>query len=411
MTDTSTSKSRRLWTNGNTRRWGRRALAVTGAVLAVVVVVVAAAVWALDRDIERVEVEGLDEGDLDSIADGPVGTSGGTSDGDASALADRNAEELTVLVLGIDSREDLSEREQQELGTGYAPGARAEVIALTRLDPVADEVRLLSVPRDGRVELCDGTVGRINEAYDIGEETDRGGASCTVQTVTALTGVAIDHVVTVDFGGFVEIVDDLGGVSLELEEPLEDDKAHLDLPAGCVDLDGRDALAFVRARQADDDFGRIGRQHRFAEELLDELAGLGVLDDLPRLLRVADSVAGSVQLDSSLDLLRLQELVREHRSTIAGELDTRAVPGEVVMVGEASMVELDDERMEQLVPWLVDGQLDSVDEGGDAQDEGAGSADESGPDDGGSDSELGEPETLGGDEPVAAEGSESTGGC
>lgn len=315
--------------------------------------VVGVSVWSIDRNVDRVDVGGL-RGEGDEEDDG----NDGEGRGDRAEADELDAEPLTVLVLGTDSREELSERERRELGTGYVPGARAEVIALTRLDPVADEVRILSVPRDARVELCDGSEGRINEAFDIGEEAGYGGETCTVQTLTRLLRTPIDHVVTVDFGGFVDIVDALGGVTMYLAEPLEDEDANLDLPAGCVDLDGAQALAFARARHIDDDFGRIARQQRLVGEMLDEVSELGLLQDLPQLMQLADRVARAVDLDSSLDLLRLQELIREHRSTIAGGLEGRSIPGAITMVGAASMVELDDDAAEQLVPWLLTGEVD-----------------------------------------------------
>jgi LCP family protein required for cell wall assembly len=327
------------------RNWAGRIGQVLGGLLVLALAVSAVAVWWLDRSIDRVDVEGL----------GELPTGGSEDDGEASEISEVEASALTFLVLGSDSREDLTPEQRREFRTGDFDGTRTEVISLVRLAPEAEEVRILNIPRDSRVERCDGTVGKINAAYEIGEESEIGGATCTVETVSRLTNVIIDHVVVVDFEGFVDIVDGLGGVTMELDEPIQDPGSHLDLPAGCVELDGVDALAFARARQVDDDFGRIARQQRLVNEIRNDLASVGVLEDLPQLLRVADAVASAVELDSSLDLGTIQGLVRAHRSTIAGDLDGRAAPGEVVMLDGVSYVELDEQRLSELASWLRTG--------------------------------------------------------
>lgn len=342
MTETSGSTVPQQTARGRT--WLVLVMQVVGGVLLLALAVTAVAIWWLDRSIDRVEVQGL----------GEVPPDAGIADADEGEDTD-HARALTLLVLGSDSRAELTPEQRREYRTGDVPGERMEVIALVRLAPRSQQIRILNVPRDARVERCDGSVGKINGAYGLGEGDGRGGATCTVQTVTDLTGLPVDHVVIVDFAGFVEIVDELGGVTMELEEPLRDDGAHLDLPAGCVDLDGVEALAFARARHLDDDFGRIARQQRLVTELRDEVAEVGILDDLPRLLRVAEAIARAVELDSGLDLGRLQQLVREHRATLRGDMHGRAVPGELATIDGVSYVELDERRLEELSLWLLTG--------------------------------------------------------
>jgi LCP family protein required for cell wall assembly len=334
-----------------TTRWvsrpssGRTVAIVVLAVAAVGAAVVAGTVWWLDRSVDRVGVAGLGEGGI-----------GGDDGGDgASGFDDLDPSALTVLVLGSDSRDVLTAEERAELGTGYAYGERTEVVALTRLDPNSGEVRVLSVPRDTLVRRCDGTHGRVNAAFTIGEAEGIGGATCVVETLRDWLGVRIDHVVKVDFRGFVDIVDAVGGVSMFIEEPLQDRRANLDLEAGCQRLDGADALAFVRARHLDDDFGRMERQHRFVTELRDELADQGVFSDLPRLLRVAEATARAVELDDTLTLGRIQQLVREHRDTLRGDIDGRSIPGAIERIDGIAFLRADEQRAHELARWLVTG--------------------------------------------------------
>src|SRR6056297_1054617 len=174
---------------------------------------------------------------------------------EVGGLASRGSGPINVLLVGSDSREDLSDDERRELSTGSAEGERTDTIILLSVD--GGDVALLSFPRDLWVTRCDGSVGRINAATRVG------GPSCLATTVSSLSGIDIHHYATVTFGGFRDLVDAVGGVELCLEAPIADRDAGIDLPAGCQVLDGTDALGFVRVRKIDDDFGRMGRQQEF----------------------------------------------------------------------------------------------------------------------------------------------------
>jgi LCP family protein required for cell wall assembly len=347
----------------------------------------------LDRSVTRVEVGGLgapgggSPGDGSAIvppggtaadgspdADGttaedPRGTTpsgedptdAATADGDGTPLPpDIDVDEtvgdpLTVLVVGSDTREVLTAEERRRLRTGDFWGERTEVIALVRLEHGADTLRVLHVPRDTAVERCDGTRGRINAAYVIGEQDGTGGLTCLVETLTAWSGLTIDHLAKVDFRGFIDIVDAIGGVEMELDAPLRDGKSGLDLPAGTVRLDGEAALSFVRARYLDDDFGRIARQQRFLREVQAEVRELGAFRDLGRLLRLAEATARSVEVDDSLTLLRLRSLVLGHRETITRPLDSRTVPGIPDTRTGAYLIDPNEQAASELFAWLITG--------------------------------------------------------
>lgn len=323
----------------------------------------AGAVIGFDRTLTRVEVQGLGEDPRASEPPDPPGEEPDLSDVDPSELPEDidlpelDPEARTILVLGSDSREVLTPEEREELGTGDFWGERTEVVALVRLDPSADRLRLLNVPRDTVVTRCDGSQGRINAAYGIGERDGRGGMTCVVQTVGQWSGLTIDHAVKVDFRGFIDIVDAIGGVEMYLDRALRDRRANLDLPAGCVVLDGADALAFVRARGIDDDFGRIARQQRFLRELRAQIAELGFLSDMPRLLRLTDATARFLELDSTLTLNRIRQLVATHRGQLVGDLETQVVPGEPTISRStgAYLLRPDEDRAAELFTWLATG--------------------------------------------------------
>ena len=325
-----------------------------GVVAAFTLAVLAGVVIALDQSLSRVEVQGLGgRGVATDLDDGSDDDLDHTSS--LEVQLDDDGEPLTVLVLGSDSREVLTAQERAELGTGMVWGERTEVVALVRVDPGADELRMVNIPRDSVVTRCDGTRGRINAAHSIGERTSIGGVSCVVQTVSDWSGVSIDHAVMVDFRGFLEIVDAIGGIEMYIEEPMRDQRANLDLQAGCQVLDGAAALAFVRARGLDDDFGRISRQQRLLVEMRDQVSEDGVLSDPVRTLRFAEAVAASLQVDSTLTLNRIRRLVMDHRSSLQDPLEARTVPGTPDTSGEAWLLRPDEGAAAELFRWLLEG--------------------------------------------------------
>lgn len=256
-----------------------------------------------------------------------------TADTAAAAEVDQGPEILNVLLVGSDSREGLTGEQIRAFGTGRSEGNRTDTLMLVQLE-VGGEGRgsILSFPRDLLVERCDGTQGRINASYGIGLERDGDGPSCVVETVASHTGLQIHHYVEVSFAGFLKVVDAIGGVGLYLDQPLSDELAHIDLPAGCVELRGPDALGFVRARHVDNDFGRIARQQRFIKETVREATDLGVLANPARLYAVVEAAASAVRTDDRLDLAGMRRIAQGMRRLTAEGLQVHTVPSEASFI-------------------------------------------------------------------------------
>ena len=296
-------------------------------------IVAAGLVWYGERNISNVDVETAQPGDIDG--DGTV---------DVEELRDvRN-----VLVVGSDSREGLTAEERKKLGTGEFAGVRTDTVMIVQLDPTRNGAALLSFPRDLLVTLCDGSEGRINSAFEVGRSSDVGGPTCLVRTVTELTGIPIHHYAQVDFGGFVNIVDTLGGVKMYLEEPIVDADAKVDLDAGCVTLSGAEALGFVRVRKIDSDFGRIARQQRFIRELIDEVTSARVALNVPQLFRLVEAGAKAVETDPSLSLNLMRRIAFSFRDISSSNVDARTVPGFNRVISGAAYVVTDPEPADAL---------------------------------------------------------------
>ena len=143
---------------------------------------------------------------------------------------------VTFLVMGSDSRADLPE----DFGvTDKVAGRRADVIMIVTLD--GGQARVLSLPRDLKVEIEGYGTDKLNAAYAYG------GPALMVSTVSEVTGVDIHHYLEMDFFGFASIVDDLGGVEISFPYPARDLKSFLEVGAGRQHLDGKTALAYARS--------------------------------------------------------------------------------------------------------------------------------------------------------------------
>jgi LCP family protein required for cell wall assembly len=265
---------------------------------------------------------------------------------------------LNVLLVGSDSREGMSAEDRRAFGTGDFEGSRTDTIMLLQVELDGDgRAAVLSFPRDLLVTRCDSSRGRINAAYTVGIERDGDGPSCLVETVSDLTGVKINHYVEVSFAGFLKVVDALGGVGLYLDEPLYDEKAHLDLPAGCVQLQGADALGFVRARHLDDDFGRIARQQRFIKEMLREATDMGVLTNPRQLYRIVDAAAAAVQTDDGLGLAQMREIAGGLRNLTSSGLEVYTVPSAPILSNGTAYVVEDAKAAKRLYASFRDGSV------------------------------------------------------
>lgn len=169
-----------------------------------------------------------------------------------------------ILLVGSDAREDLTPEERSRLGTGSTEGRRTDTMMLLYKPPTG-RTALVSLPRDSLVDIPGRKRNKLNAAYAFG------GAPLLVETVELNTGIQIDGYMEIGLLGLVEVVDALGGIEVCLDAPIQDRDSHLDLPAGCQELDGVTALGYVRMRKADarGDLGRVERQR----EVIGKIAG------------------------------------------------------------------------------------------------------------------------------------------
>jgi LCP family protein required for cell wall assembly len=167
-------------------------------------------------------------------------------------------------------------------------GGRADTVMLLRADPDVGTLSMLSFPRDLMVDIhCPGRSpfqGPINSAYALC------GLQGTVETVKKLTGVPVHYLITIDYRGFIQTVDKLGGVWMDIDRRYFNDNSGggptfppIDLQPGYQELTGRQALSFVRYRHTDSDLYRIERQRLFMRAIKERLSSSFKLTAIPKL--------------------------------------------------------------------------------------------------------------------------------
>jgi LCP family protein required for cell wall assembly len=239
------------------------------------------------------------------------------------------------LVLGSDTRAGLSKQQQSQFGTNQTvQGQRSDTIMVVHVDPENDRTVILQIPRDLRVEIPGHGIDKINSAFNYGEDV-------TVQTVEQLTGFRINHYVEINFTGFERLVDALGGIPICIDKPMSDQLAGLHLShAGCYNLKGPQALAFVRARHvAGDtipDFSRISRQQQFMRAVINKVLSLGAFT---KIFALAHAIKDNVKVDDKLNIDDLQELTNKMAQVGQRGVVFRVVPAVPVTIGGIDFVE------------------------------------------------------------------------
>ncbi|MCH0538464.1 LCP family protein [Streptomyces sp. MUM 203J] len=235
-----------------------------------------------------------------------------------------------ILLIGSDTRAGDGNAEYgQDGGT-----QRSDTTILLHMSARGHGVTAVSLPRDLMVDIpeCHTPDGRatparfaqFNWAFEIG------GTACTIRTVENLTGIRMDHHMVIDFRGFKDMVDAVGGVRVCVTEPIDDKDARLKLDAGPQTLDGEQALGYVRARKSlgdGSDTERMDRQQQFLGALVRKVQSNGVLLNPTRLYPVLDAATRSLTTDPGLDSLKdLYELARTLRSVPAEKVQFLTVP-------------------------------------------------------------------------------------
>ncbi len=202
-----------------------------------------------------------------------------------------------ILIIGLDRR------------PGESNIARSDTLILAHIDPIAPAIAMLSMPRDLWVTLPDGGKNRINTAHRFAELAVEGsGPAAAMQTVTTNFGIPVDLYVRIDFEGFVEIIDAIGGITLEVNNTFVDYQYPTDdggtvvvsFDAGTQHINGERALQYARIRHGSSDFVRAARQQQIITAFVERLLQPAAWTRIPALF-----TALGTAVDTNVDLITM----------------------------------------------------------------------------------------------------------
>jgi LCP family protein required for cell wall assembly len=266
-----------------------------------------------------------------------IPTAGNTQAGGAS-------EAMNLLLVGNDSRAELTPEQLAELTAGADSGINTDTMILVHVPADGSRASFVSFPRDSYVEIPGHGMDKLNAAYaygysevdDSAPEADRqaGGAQLLIQTLSSLTGLRIDHYAEVDLLGFFELTSVVGGVEVNLCHAVDDSEySGAVFPAGKQTISGAEALAFVRQRHGvrpdgsaalpRGDLDRIVRQQVFLGGVLRKMLSDDVLLDLGKQRELVRAASESLTIDRDLVLL---DLAQQMQSVTAGSIQFQTVP-------------------------------------------------------------------------------------
>ena len=244
---------------------------------------------------------------------------------------------MNLLLVGSDSRADLTPEQRKELHTGDNGGLNTDTMILVHVPDDGSRASFVSFPRDSYVEVPGHGNHKLNAAYALGhgsvdDDADdsakqAGGAQLLVQTISQLTGLKIDHYAEVDLLGFFNLSSVVGGVEVNLCEAVDDEKSGAVFPAGPQVISGADAVRFVRQRYGlpRGDFDRIVRQQVFMAGVLRKVLSDNVLLNPATQRELVQAAAGSLTLDRSLDMM---QLAQQMQSVTAGSIQFQTIPNQ-----------------------------------------------------------------------------------
>ncbi|MFZ5596406.1 MAG: LCP family protein [Bacillota bacterium] len=249
---------------------------------------------------------------------------------------------INVLVLGVDARK----------GENMT---RTDTIMLCTVDTNKNIMGVLSIPRDTRVYIPGHGYDKINSA------SVYGGPELSMQVVSSLLGVPVNNYVLTNYEGFKEIIDKLGGVTINVEkrmyhyDPQDGGAYNIDLQPGLQKLDGEKALQFVRFRSMPNgDIDRTGLQQQFIRALADQVLQPATVVKLPSL-----ALSLSRAVETNLSMGDITKLARSARKMNSSNLVTQTLPGKFLNYDGISYWQVDPATAHYVVAGMYEGRTDN----------------------------------------------------
>jgi len=208
-------------------------------------------------------------------------------------------------------------------------GLLTDSIIIVSIRPSDNKIALISVPRDLYVPMPGTDKSRkLNEAYEIGEKQSAGNGLNYVSSIVGdVSGLKIHFAATINFKGFSDVIDSLGGVELNLDKPFSEavpfEEGYISLPAGKQTIDGKTALLYTRARMSSSDFDRSRRQQEIIKAIYAKAIGSGIIFNpyrLDKLLKIVEN-----NFKTNMKVGEIEETVKLFKNIKSPTIKTKVI--------------------------------------------------------------------------------------
>lgn len=243
-----------------------------------------------------------------------------------------NVDNISVLFVGVDDSE----------ARNFQSGSRTDALMLATLNEKDKSIKLLSIPRDSLVYIPNkGYEDKINHAYG------KGGITSTIETVEELLDVPVDYYVQMNFEAFIDVVNALDGIKVDVpyelrEKDSTDRNGAVHLKPGLQTLDGEEALALARTRKLDNDIERGKRQQEILKSVMKKAASA---KSITKYSDVMEAVGDNMQTDLSFS--EMKALIDYATAGSSLNIDTLTLQGQDAMIDGIYYYQLDQQALEQ----------------------------------------------------------------
>jgi len=244
-----------------------------------------------------------------------------------------------ILILGVDSN-----------GKDSDPfiGTRSDTIILVNFDPMSRTVNALSIPRDSKVYIAENNgIDKINAAHAIG------GPELTIKTIQDTFGVRVDHYIVINYAGVKELVNALGGVTVNVEKRMRyRDRAaglRIDLEPGLQTLDADQAEQYLRYRHdAIGDIGRMQRQQWFVRGVMEKFKSPQIITKIPELVSIADKY-----VKTDMNVYDMSKYASYLGALNLDKVQVSTIPGTPSQTGHISYWIIDPEKAQEVIDKVI----------------------------------------------------------
>jgi len=253
--------------------------------------------------------------------------------GAAPTLLTKNIEEISTQMVSKDGDTRINIVIAGIGGKGHKGGSLTDSLQVLSIDPFNNKAAVVSLPRDFYLTLSNKTSAKLNTVYQTGDAQGAGkGGALLKDEIGKILDLKIHYFVNIDFAGFEQLIDSLGGVTINVDKAINDPfypdealegYAPFHISAGKQLMNGKTALKYARSRKTTSDFDRSRRQQQLIVAVKDKALSLGVLANPAKISEIVKIIGSHIKTDIQLN--EMQELAKRYKEIQSDSIESQVI--------------------------------------------------------------------------------------